>query len=132
MTGGNQINTVDCINEREISEFKSVNKLVLEKLKFNNLLNIRLLADSSVDHLIQVGITKDRAIKVINEAKDNLFCSFITAEDFLLQRGNRLKLKTGVTCIDRILGGGFETQAITEVHGEFATGKTQLCHQLPR
>lgn len=26
--------------------------------------------------------------------------------------------------------GGFETGSITEIFGEFRTGKTQLCHQL--
>lgn len=29
-----------------------------------------------------------------------------------------------------MLGGGFDTQAITELHGEWRTGKTQLCHTL--
>ena len=32
--------------------------------------------------------------------------------------------------MDELLGGGFETGSITEIFGEFRTGKTQLCHQL--
>ena len=29
-----------------------------------------------------------------------------------------------------LLSGGFETGSITELYGEFRTGKTQLCHTL--
>ena len=29
-----------------------------------------------------------------------------------------------------LLGGGIETGSITEIFGEFRTGKTQLCHTL--
>lgn len=57
------------------------------------------------------------------------------------------KLTTGSKELDQLLGGGVETQSITEVFGEFRTGydilpptstvpyislnrKTQLCHTL--
>lgn len=30
----------------------------------------------------------------------------------------------------KILGGGVESKSITEVYGEFRTGKSQLCHTL--
>lgn len=29
-----------------------------------------------------------------------------------------------------MMGGGIETQAITELYGEFGSGKTQVAHQL--
>lgn len=32
--------------------------------------------------------------------------------------------------MDQLLGGGVETGSITEMFGEFRTGKTQLCHTL--
>lgn len=32
--------------------------------------------------------------------------------------------------LDKLLGGGIETGSITEIFGEFRTGKTQLCHTL--
>ena len=40
------------------------------------------------------------------------------------------RLSTGCKALDDMLGGGVETGAITELVGEFGTGKTQLCHQL--
>ena len=41
-----------------------------------------------------------------------------------------MTLSTGSTEIDKLLEGGVETGSITEVFGEFRTGKTQLCHTL--
>jgi hypothetical protein len=39
-------------------------------------------------------------------------------------------LTVGSIKIDKLLEGGVETGSITEVFGEFRTGKTQLCHTL--
>ena len=39
-------------------------------------------------------------------------------------------IKTGSDAVDQLLKGGLETGSITELYGEFRTGKTQLCHQL--
>lgn len=39
-------------------------------------------------------------------------------------------LTTGSVELDKLLEGGIETGSITEVFGEFRTGKTQLAHTL--
>ena len=41
-----------------------------------------------------------------------------------------VQLSSGSQSLDQLLGGGFETGSITEIFGEFRTGKTQLCHTL--
>lgn len=41
-----------------------------------------------------------------------------------------MRITTGSTVLDELLGGGIETMAITEAFGEFRTGKTQLAHTL--
>ena len=41
-----------------------------------------------------------------------------------------LRISTGAAAVDAILAGGVETKCITEVYGEYRTGKTQLCHTL--
>ena len=41
-----------------------------------------------------------------------------------------LKITTGSSELDSLLGGGIETMSITEIFGEFRTGKTQLAHTL--
>lgn len=41
-----------------------------------------------------------------------------------------IMITTGSKELDRLLGGGIETGSITEMFGEFRTGKTQMCHTL--
>lgn len=45
-------------------------------------------------------------------------------------RAEIIQLTTGSKELDRLLGGGIETGSITEIFGEFRTGKTQICHTL--
>lgn len=55
---------------------------------------------------------------------------FTTATEIHLKRAEIIQLTTGSRELDKLLGGGIETGSITEVFGEFRTGKTQLCHTL--
>ncbi len=41
--------------------------------------------------------------------------------------GDADRLPTGVRSIDRLLGGGLETDSVTELYGEGGSGKTLLC-----
>nr|QDO16306.1 DNA repair protein RAD51 [Lingulodinium polyedra] len=50
--------------------------------------------------------------------------------EMLQVRQDNVRLTTGSSQLDRLLGGGLETGHITEVFGEFRSGKTQLCHTL--
>jgi DNA repair protein RadB len=43
-----------------------------------------------------------------------------------------MKVPIGCASIDKLLGGGFETGALTEIYGEAGTGKTNICLQLTR
>jgi DNA repair protein RAD51 len=55
---------------------------------------------------------------------------FSTAAQIHLKRADLVQLTTGSKELDKLLQGGIETGSITELFGEFRTGKTQLCHQL--
>jgi DNA repair protein RadA len=49
----------------------------------------------------------------------------------MLERREKLvKFTTGSQSFDLFLGGGIETQALTEIAGEFGSGKSQLCYTL--
>jgi DNA repair protein RadA len=52
---------------------------------------------------------------------------FKTAKEAYEKRQNMQKCTTGSKKLNEILGGGIETQALTEFIGEYASGKTQLC-----
>lgn len=55
---------------------------------------------------------------------------FTTATEFHQKRADMITITTGSKELDRLLGGGIETGSITEMFGEFRTGKTQICHTL--
>lgn len=55
---------------------------------------------------------------------------FTTATEYHKQREEIIHLTTGSKEFDSLLGGGIETGSITEIFGEFRTGKTQICHTL--
>jgi DNA repair protein RAD51 len=55
---------------------------------------------------------------------------FVSAAEYQKQRLDILHLSTGSKELDNLLQGGIETGSITELFGEFRTGKTQLCHTL--
>lgn len=55
---------------------------------------------------------------------------FCTATEIHTKRSELIQLTTGSKELDKLLGGGFETGSITEIFGEFRSGKTQLCHEL--
>eukprot|EP00803_Ostreobium_quekettii_P001553 evm.model.scf_55.1 EVM.evm.TU.scf_55.1 scf_55:3576-7547(-) len=41
-----------------------------------------------------------------------------------------VKITSGCQALDEILGGGFESKCITEIFGEYRTGKSQICMTL--
>jgi DNA repair protein RadA len=59
-----------------------------------------------------------------------LYKDFSTAQDILDRRKYLLRCTTGSAKLDSFLKGGIETQAITEIAGEFGSGKSQICYTL--
>src|ERR687898_118911 len=55
---------------------------------------------------------------------------FYSAERMLEKREKLIRFATGSQSFDIFLGGGIETQALTEIAGEFGSGKSQLCYTL--
>lgn len=55
---------------------------------------------------------------------------FVSGTEALLLSKSRLHITTGSKDFNAILGGGVETGSVTEVFGEFRTGKTQLAATL--
>lgn len=76
------------------------------------------------------GISEAKADKIQNEAAKLVPMGFTTATEFHQRRSEIIQLTSGSKELDKLLGGGVETGSITEIFGEFRTGKTQLCHTL--
>ncbi|VDM38395.1 unnamed protein product [Toxocara canis] len=76
------------------------------------------------------GISEQKAEKIYLEAAKLVPMGFTTASEVHLKRSEIIQIETGSRELNRLLGGGVETGSITEVFGEFRTGKSQLCHTL--
>lgn len=76
------------------------------------------------------GISEAKADKILAEAQKLVPMGFQSATEIYQQRQEVMHLTTGSKELDALLGGGIETGSITELFGEFRTGKTQLCHTL--
>ena len=59
-----------------------------------------------------------------------LIKEFSTADQVLERRRSLVRYTTGSKSLDDFLKGGIESQAITELAGEFGSGKSQICHTL--
>jgi len=82
------------------------------------------------------GMDKDTAANIVEKARQCLVeggmisKDFVSATEIYKRRQEIGKITTGTECLDLLLDGGLETQALTEVYGEFGSGKTQFCHTM--
>jgi DNA repair protein RAD51 len=100
----------------------------LAKAGFNT---VESIAFATKKQLADVkGISDPKAEKIMASAAQYVQLGFCTATDYHQQRQDMVYLTTGSTELDKLLGGGIETGSVTEIFGEFRTGKTQICHSL--
>lgn len=82
------------------------------------------------------GIAIGKCILLCNRAREILEDigvldkPFTTANEIYEKRKLEYRISTGSKNLDELLDGGIETRAITELYGEYGTGKTQICHTL--
>ena len=65
-----------------------------------------------------------------NQNKVKLDIGFETGEEVMKRREQVIKITTGSKAFDEMLGGGFESGAISECFGEWGSSKTQIAHAL--
>ena len=78
----------------------------------------------------KTGIGFNTVLNIVATARKSVCVDFITAEELWKKRQNMLKCSTGSKNLNELLGGGIETQAMTELIGEYGVGKTQICLML--
>ncbi|KCZ77780.1 hypothetical protein H311_01207, partial [Anncaliia algerae PRA109] len=76
------------------------------------------------------GFSEVKAEKILKEAAKLVPMGFTSANEYNQKRADVVYITTGSTELDKLLNGGIESGGITEIFGEFRTGKTQLCHTL--
>jgi len=110
--------------EFSITDLPGVGAATAEKLEeagFNTLMSIAVA--SPADMVEIAGVTEATARKIINTARNKLDIGFQTGVELLEKRQNIDRITTGSKALDALLGGGVETNGITEVYGEFGVSK---------
>ncbi len=112
-----------------ITDLPGVGAATAEKLISAGYDNLMSIAVSSLGQLVEAsGVSESVGRKMVQAARDALDMGFESGEDILKRREKVKKITTGNEALDKLLGGGFETGAITECFGEFGSGKTQVGH----
>ncbi|XP_054807615.1 DNA repair protein RAD51 homolog isoform X2 [Prosopis cineraria] len=103
----------------------------VKKLKDAGLCTVESVAFSPRKDLLQIkGISDAKVDKIIEAASKLVPLGFTSAAQLHSQRLAIIQITSGSEELDKILEGGVETGSITELYGEFRSGKTQLCHTL--
>ena len=108
------------INNSDINKLKEAGFNSLESLSYTarkNLTTIKGFSEAKIDKII----------KIVDEILNYKIQPSTVA---LNKRKKLTRITSGSKELDTLLGGGFESDSITELFGEFRTGKTQICHTL--
>ncbi|MHA1354576.1 MAG: helix-hairpin-helix domain-containing protein, partial [Candidatus Heimdallarchaeota archaeon] len=117
--------------EIPISDLPGVGPATTLKLKEAGLTSIRGIALSSIKELVTNADLGDKtAAKLIKLCQEQVGLTFSTADRLYTERLALDRITTGSDNLDELFGDGIETESITELFGEFRTGKTQIAHQL--
>ncbi len=115
----------------DIKDIEGVGPATASKLRQAGFYSIESLAVSPVRELIEkAGLTAETSSKLTEAARKLVKVDFISAKDLWDRRSSMLKISTGCNSLNELIGGGIETQAMTEFWGEYGSGKSQLCMKL--
>lgn len=114
----------------ETLEDLEIGSAISEKLRELGFHTVENLAMATAKELEQTGISKKKAREFIHKARSCMPLPFIRGDELVKMRDSVLRLTTGSNMLDKLLGGGIESQSITEFYGEYGSGKSQICHQL--
>ncbi len=122
------VDTFDAgINDRivDLEDIPHVGAAIAEKLRSSGFSTIEAVAVASPAELSSAAeIGESTAARIIAAARKMADIGGFESGEKILERRRRIgKIKTGSQALDDLLGGGVETQAITELFGEFGSGK---------
>ncbi|WP_114576807.1 DNA repair and recombination protein RadA [Saliphagus sp. LR7] len=96
---------------------------------FDSFQSLAVASPSELSNTADVG--ESTASDIVQAARDAADIGGFETGSTVLERRNEIgKLSWHIDEVDDLLGGGIETQSITEVYGEFGAGKSQVTHQM--
>ena len=115
----------------DLETLEGVGSAMASKLRSAGLTTVEAIAVTPPKEIAEkTGIGFNTVLNIVAAARKSACVDFITAEELWKKRQNMLKCSTGSKNLDELLGGGIETQAMTEFIGEYGVGKTQICLML--
>ena len=117
---------------QNIEDLTGVGPAIAEKFREAGYSTLEEIGTQSPGQLSDAtGIGQESCAKYIKEAGKNAkIGSFLTGTELMEKRATVGKLTTSSSTFDELLGGGVETQSITEFYGQYGSGKTQFILQL--
>ncbi|MCJ7450515.1 MAG: DNA repair and recombination protein RadA [Candidatus Nanohaloarchaeota archaeon QJJ-9] len=116
--------------DEELEDLSGVGSKTAEKLRdagYDSIMSIATMSAADLSEVADIG--NKTAQKIIKNARDELNLGFQKGTDKMEERENMSKITLGSDNFDELLDGGIETQAITEVYGEYGSAKTQCALQ---
>jgi DNA repair protein RadA len=112
----------------DLGRIKCVSPSTLSKIRSAGFTTVEALAVTPVREVSsRANVDNKTALKVCMEARKLMNYGFVRAFEIWEKRKNLARCTTGSKRLDDILGGGVETQAMTELIGDYGVGKTQIC-----
>ena len=124
-------------DDLRLDALAGVGPVTTRKLNDAGIHNIMdLIVRGPVEIAELTGMDIDSSSKICEKAREDLVKGGLIAKDFISaselykKRQTIGMITTGTDALDTLFAGGIETQALTEVYGEFGCGKTQFCHTM--
>ncbi|MUV59074.1 DNA repair protein RadA [Halogeometricum rufum] len=118
--------------EDDLESLPGVGPATADKLVdagFESYQAIAVASPSELSNTADVG--ESTSSDIINAAREAADIGGFETGSMVLERRQQIgKLSWQIPEVDELLGGGLETQSITEVYGEFGSGKSQVTHQM--
>ncbi len=115
----------------ELLKLKGIGPKSAEILTDNGFGNLMAIAAASAKQLAGInGISETIALSAIADAQTKMDMGFVSGTEMERRRLDVGFIRTPCEAFNALLGGGVQTKSITEVHGKYASGKTQVSHTL--
>ena len=116
---------------KDIKDLPGVGSAIASKIRNAGYQDIIALATANPMDLVEAcSIGEPTARKIVAEAREASKMNFMSGLEFEDKRKSVQRISTGSEALNILLGGGIETQSITECYGEYGSGKSQLAFQL--
>ncbi|KAG1850624.1 Rad51-domain-containing protein [Suillus subalutaceus] len=129
--GGEEIEETPFFDNVDELQQHGINVQDILKLKSASINTVSGVVMTTRRQLLKIKGMSEAKVEKIKEAAQKITgSSFATGIEVQDRRKRVLIISTGSKSVDTILGGGLMSQSISEVYGEFRTGKTQLAHTM--